>query len=112
MRLTLAWPLAAVGAVVAWSAGTPDPAEARPQYRTAYRQVYPDDDRGGVMKCVLCHVPRRDEPDKPDTKRRNAYGRKLEEALGEKNVKDKERIRGVLRELGPFPGDDKTNIEH
>ena len=86
--------------------GVTDSLQARPQYRTAYRQVYPDDSQGGTLKCALCHLPKDDDGSRLDLKRRTSYGRKLEEALGEKNVKDRDRIREALREIGPFPGKD------
>jgi hypothetical protein len=86
--------------------GVTDSLEARPQYRTAYRQVYPEDSRGGTLKCALCHLPKDEDGSRPDLKRRTSYGRQLEEALGEKNVKDRDRIREALREIGPFPGKD------
>ena len=101
-RVLLPATLVAVSAVI----GVTDSLQARPQYRTAYRQVYPEDSRGGSLKCALCHLPKDDDGSPPDPKRRTSYGRKLEEALGDKNVKDMERLREVLREIGPFPGKD------
>ena len=101
-RFLLATALIAVSAVI----GVTDSLQARPQYRTAYRQVYPEDSRGGTLKCTLCHLPKDDDGSRPDPKRRTSYGQKLEEALGDKNVKDADRIREVLREIGPFPGKD------
>ena len=101
-RCLLSAALVAVSAAI----GVTDSLEARPQYRAAYRQEYPKDSRGGILKCALCHLPKDDDGSRPDPKRRTSYGRQLEEALGEKNVKDKDRIREVLREIGPFPGKD------
>jgi hypothetical protein len=101
-RILLPATLVAVSAAI----GATDSLQARPQYRTAYRQVYPEDSRGGILKCALCHLPKDEDGSRVDPKRRTSYGRKLEEALGEKNVKDMDRIREVLREIGPFPGED------
>jgi hypothetical protein len=98
-------PLMLVTAAIAgpWMGGSSEQAEARPQYRAEYRKLFPQQ---GRPKCFVCHLPRDSEPEKPDLKRRNPYGVRVEEALGEKNVKDREQIRKALREVGPLPTDD------
>ncbi len=48
--------------------------------------------------CAICHPARSKE-------HRNRYGQALEEALGEKNVKDHERIREAMKSIEHlFPG--------
>jgi uncharacterized protein len=69
-------------------------AQARPQYLKGVVDVYPDV-RTDVLKikCNLCH------PGK-NRRLRNPYGKKVEKALGAKNVKNTRRIREALSTAG------------
>ena len=99
--------LCVVGCLLLGELGLPDRLEARPQYRTGYRKVYPDDPSYLELNCRLCHAAKEADPRIPDTKARNPYGRKFERALDGKNVKDMDRIRQALLEVGPYPGNEE-----
>lgn len=71
---------------------TPPPAEARPQYKTAFQDLYLK--RGVRVSCNLCH-----QKGEKSKKVVNHYGKDLAEALGESKVKDRSRIQDALREI-------------
>ena len=57
--------------------------QARPKYNTVFHDVYPDYQFAASKKCNICHAD-----DKKTSL--NEYGTAVEEALGARNVKDKE----------------------
>lgn len=64
--------------------------EARPQYMKVFKDKY-----GMELKdanCAVCHPTK-------DKKERNAYGKKVAEVLGAKNVKDGEKIAAALEKV-------------
>jgi hypothetical protein len=78
----------------------PEAARARPLYKSVWEEMYHErlPDRAKVS-CGLCH------PTNSKAKK-NEYGKALEEELGERNVKDRERIREALKsveDLLPVP---------
>jgi|GEM_PF-3066790 len=79
---------------------------ARPHYRTMIEKVYPRTFKQKV-DCNLCHRG-------SDKTSRNHYSAALEKALGERNVKDEERIMEAIRAIedddcgsGPWGPDSK-----
>lgn len=64
---------------------------ARPHYRTMIENVYPRTSSRKV-DCNLCHQG-------SDKTSRNHYSAALEKALGERNVKDDERLREAIRAI-------------
>lgn len=67
-----------------------DSVQARPQYVKQFIEAYPNvKDAAKKAKCKVCHP-------KKDKKVRNAYGEALKEALGAKNVKDKDKIKEAI----------------
>lgn len=76
----------------------PPTAEARPLYFKVFKELYLARFPRVNASCAICHPA-------ISKKHRNRYGRVLEEALGEKNVKDRERIREVMKSIEhQFPG--------
>jgi|JI6StandDraft_1071083.scaffolds.fasta_scaffold225608_1 hypothetical protein len=70
-------------------------ADARPRFLSVFKEFYPD--RSETAKCAICH---------PSTKKteRTEYGMAVDEALGEKNVKDDEAIKKALKKAeGKLP---------
>lgn len=78
-------------AVLAIAAGRTD---ARPLYKKAFDEVYSEELKGKPVTCAVCHPG--------DNKRDlNRYGQALEKELGEKNVRDLERIKAAIRAIEP-----------
>ncbi|MBI1312372.1 hypothetical protein GC176_13865 [bacterium] len=71
----------------------PQVVEARPLYKSVWEEMYRErlPDRTKVS-CSLCH------PENSKGKK-NKYGRALEKELGEKNVKDRDRVRKALKKI-------------
>jgi len=81
----------------------PLPAEARPGYMKVFKELYLVRFPRVKATCAICHPARSKE-------QRNRYGKALEEALGEKNVKDRERVRKVMKSIEHlFPGLPKSD---
>jgi len=81
----------------------PRNAEARPMYLAVFRELYLSRLSPVKINCALCH-PGRSKRDM------NRYGKALEEALGEKNVKDRERVRQAMKSIEHlFPGLPKSD---
>jgi hypothetical protein len=82
-------------------------ASARPQYKMEFDKKYMADGSAmnkalsGKSNCNVCHVGK-------DRKKRNDYGAALGKALGEKNVKDKEKIEEALGKVEKEKSGDKT----
>lgn len=78
----------AVGAcvLVTWPAKL---AVARPPYMAVFREKYPD---YGKVSCVFCHPA-------SDKRVHTEYSFALKEALGARNVKDRELIRQAMAEV-------------
>ena len=70
---------------------TSKPAEARPGYKKAFEKTYPK----VKADCNICH----DKAKPMDKKLRNDYGKALDEALGEENVKDAKKVQKALKEV-------------
>lgn len=70
------------------------PAEARPQYLGVWIKTYPDvaakNNVKTAVKCNVCHFG-------ATKKNRNDYGKAITKALGEKNVKDKDKVEDALK---------------
>ena len=90
------------GAVIALSFVFPEPdsASARPLYKKVWNEMYrkrlPERVKVG---CSLCH------PSK-SKKERSGYAKAFENELGDRNVRDRERIREALKkveDLMPVP---------
>lgn len=67
--------------------------DARPTYKTCWEAVYKDvlkKVKGGRVTCAVCHVG-------DDKKHLNHYGKAIAEELGEKNVKDAEKIIAAIK---------------
>jgi hypothetical protein len=80
-----------------------DRAEARPLYRSLFAKQYPDYKKNKEIKinCFVCHM--KNDKGKPDTKKRNNYGKTLRKQLtsegheiGPKGEKDKARIKEAI----------------
>lgn len=72
------------------SAG-PTPVQARPKYLITFAKTYPPLlDQAKKVKCMICHT------DKKDKTKHNNYGDALKEVIGEKDVKDTEKIKQAL----------------
>jgi hypothetical protein len=71
----------------------PEAARARPLYKSVWEEMYHErlPDRTKVS-CGLCH------PTNSKAKK-NEYGKALEKELGERNVRDRERIRDALEKI-------------
>ena len=77
---------------------TPSPAEARPLYMRVFKEMYLSRFPRVKATCAICH---------PSKSKRhlNRYGKAFEEALGDKNVKDEERVRETMKSIEYlFPG--------
>jgi len=70
----------------------PAPATARPLYLSVFKQMYFSRLPQAKVACAACH------PSK-SKRQRNHYGRILEEALGQKKVKDREHIRQAMKSI-------------
>lgn len=68
--------------------------EARPNYKKAFDTCYAEIAKKRGTTCNVCHSVGTD-----DKKRRNHYGVALAEELGEKNVKDLEKIIEALKAI-------------
>lgn len=89
--------------LVVSSALAPASVSARPLYLTVFTELYLS--RGPQVKvgCAVCHPAK-------SKAHRNRYGRVLEEALRDKNVKDRERVREAMRSIEHlFPGLPKSS---
>lgn len=80
---------AAVFAVASLAVVSSTEAEARPLYKKVFARLYPT---LGKVDCNVCH-------EGSSKTSRNSYGQALEKELGEKNVKDEERIEAALRAI-------------
>ncbi len=67
------------------------PSEARPIYKKAFDFVYKDVLKTNKASCAVCHSPG------DDKKHLNHYGKAIAEELGEKNVKDFDKIVAAIR---------------
>ncbi len=71
----------------------PEPVTARPLYKTVFEDLYrkrlPEKTK---VTCSICHPVK-------SKKKKSKYGKELEKELGEKNVKDRERIREALKNI-------------
>ena len=71
---------------------TPQEADAQKQYFDNFKERYPDlEEQLDELKCGVCHGKSK--------KMRSDYAQALEEALGEKKVKDAEKIMEALEEI-------------
>ena len=70
------------------------PGEARPLYKKAFDTVYADIAKKCKTNCSICHVEGTD-----DKKGLNHYGKALAKELGEKNVKDMEKIIAAIKAI-------------
>jgi len=86
----------------------PQQAEARPLYLKTFSEKYPKiAERASELKCGVCHGD-----SGKNKKKVSDYGKALAEALGAKNVKEKEDIIKALDEVGKKDaGDGKTYKE-
>lgn len=70
------------------------PGDARPNYKACWEEVYKDTvkkiGKNGKVTCAVCHVG-------DDKKHLNHYGKAIAEELGEKAVKDKEKIIAAIK---------------
>jgi hypothetical protein len=81
----------------------PPTAEARPGYMKAFKELYLVRTPRVKAACAICHPSKSKD-------HRNRYGRALEEALGGKNVKDRERVREAMKSIEHlFPGLPKSD---
>lgn len=80
----------AIAFLVAWQR----PSDARPNYKACWEEVYKDVvkkiGKDGKVTCAVCHVG-------DDKKHLNHYGKAIAEELGEKAVKDKEKIIAAIK---------------
>ena len=81
-------------------------AQARPQYKKALEESYPDNAAAKEKKCGVCHGK-----GGADKKVVSDYGKALVEALGGKNVKDVEKLAEGIKKAGEAKQDDKTYDE-
>ena len=102
--------LAVVAAMVAVSVLgglSTDSASARPPYKMEFDKKYMADGSeinkalSGKSNCNICHVGK-------DRKNRNEYGAAIGKALGEKNVKDNQKIVDALGKAEKEKSGDKT----
>ncbi len=67
------------------------PSDARPNYKACWEKVYKDKQKkDNKLTCALCHAG-------DDKKKLNHYGKAIAEELGEKNVKDEEKIVAAIK---------------
>jgi len=83
-----------IATVVLCSWLAPSPIEARPQYGNAFERLYARDPGKARITCNFCHAK-----GVKSRKPVNHYAKDLAEALGEKNVKDRSRIKDALRDI-------------
>ena len=102
-------PVVAVGLLVAIVAGSSSKsAYSRPAYDKEFKALYVKPEgtpaekalatEVGTAKCNVCHVGK-------EKKERNAYGKTIGEILGEKNIKDVEKIKASLEKAAGMPSD-------
>jgi hypothetical protein len=92
------WLLVGFAALMTLGFAFPGAANGRPQYATEMMQMYADKKAAITpMKCSICHGEKG-----ANKKKLNEYGTAVDKALGEKNVKDKEKIRKALKEAEPY----------
>jgi hypothetical protein len=78
----------------------PGAARGRQQYHTELKAMYPDTKAVIDSNCGFCHGGEKGS----NKKKLNEYATAVGKALGEKNVKDKEKIRKALKEAeSKFP---------
>lgn len=71
---------------------TPQPADAQKQYFDNFKERYPElAEQADEQKCNVCHGRSK--------RMRSDYAMALEEALGEKKVKDPEKIMAAFEEV-------------
>lgn len=81
---------------VLFGLGTLRPLQARPNYKKCFDEVFKDELKGSnKTTCNVCHIG-------DDKKKLNSYGQKLEKELGEKMVKEEQKIKEALKKIG-FP---------
>ena len=91
---SLARPLLCVAClIVILSAALPSPTYARPNYKKAFDKLHKDI-ATKKTSCYVCHSEVRD-----DKKHLNHYGQALAEELGERNVKDEEKVIAALKAI-------------
>jgi hypothetical protein len=74
-------------------------AGARALYKSCYGEVFKkeiEDSKDKEVNCAICH-------EGTDKKNRTDYGKELAKELGEKNVRDREKIKAALEKIGPHP---------
>ncbi len=86
-------------------------AQARPQYAGALKETYPDNKLVAEKKCGVCHGK-----GGMDKKVTSDYAKALAEALGGKNVKEKDKLAEGFKKVGaekvdPKKDDSKTYNE-
>ena len=105
-KVVLAMAAAMVAVSVLGGAST-DTASARPPYKMEFDKKYMADGSAlnkalsGKSNCNLCHQGK-------DRKNRNDYGAAIGKALGEKNVKDNQKIVEALDKAEKEKSGDKT----
>jgi hypothetical protein len=85
----LGWMAFAMAGACAVGASLTEDAVARPQYQAVFHNQYP---AYGQVRCSFCHP-------EPSKKWHTEYSAALKEALGVKNVKDKDAIRRAMWEV-------------
>ena len=88
MRKSWTWFVCGTALVVA-NAVLASNAHARPDYNKEFWAAYPSLKEHAETKCGACHGS--------DKKVRNDYGKAFGTALGEKNIKDAEKIKEALK---------------
>ena len=68
--------------------------DARPNYKKAFDSLYVDSAKKSTTNCSMCHSEGSD-----DKKQRNHYGVALAKELGEKMVKNQEKIIAALKAI-------------
>lgn len=68
------------------------PSEARVLYKKCFETVYKDKLKAQKVTCAVCH-------NGDDKKQLNHYGKALAKELGEKNVKDEEKIIAAIKAI-------------
>lgn len=66
------------------------PSDARPIYKKCFEIVYKDKLKSNKTTCAVCHSG-------DDKRKLNHYGKAIAEELGEKNVKDDEKIIAAIK---------------
>ena len=86
-------PLCLVGSLaVVLLVASERPGEARPNYKKCFDTVFKDLAKNNKTNCNVCHVAGSD-----DKKHLNHFGKALAKELGEKNVKDDEKIIAAIK---------------